>query len=135
MSQHPSDESMLSNQMADCIQDCLNSHAVCLDTAMSLLQKGTNYADPVRILFRTTVCRRKTALGKEGGFGIKFVCLWWSGVSAGGLPAAMDGRRKGHGWGLRGAGPCDLAGAQTGGPERTGESRASGHHSTHPRGF
>ena len=50
MSQQPSDESMLSNQMADCIQDCLNSHAVCLDTAMSLLQKGNHYADPVRML-------------------------------------------------------------------------------------
>ena len=50
MSQQPSDESMLSSQMADCVQDCLNSHAVCLDTAMSLLQKGNNYADPVRIL-------------------------------------------------------------------------------------
>ena len=50
MSQQPSDESVLSAQMEDCIQDCLNSHAVCLDTAMSLLQKGNNYADPVRIL-------------------------------------------------------------------------------------
>jgi hypothetical protein len=50
MSQQPSDESMLSSQMEDCIQDCLNSHAVCLDTAMSLLQKGNHYADPVRIL-------------------------------------------------------------------------------------
>ena len=50
MSQQPSDESMLSSEMADCIQDCLNSHAVCLDTAMSLLQKGKEYADPVRIL-------------------------------------------------------------------------------------
>jgi hypothetical protein len=50
VSQQPSDESMLSSEMADCIQDCLNSHAVCLDTAMSLLQKGNNYADPVRIL-------------------------------------------------------------------------------------
>jgi hypothetical protein len=50
MNQHPSDESSLSNQMEDCIQNCLNSHAVCLDTAMSLLQKGKEYADPVRIL-------------------------------------------------------------------------------------
>jgi hypothetical protein len=50
MSQQPSDESILSSQMEDCIQDCLNSHAVCLDTAMSLLQKGNHYADPVRIL-------------------------------------------------------------------------------------
>ena len=50
MSQHSSDESVLSSQIEYCIQDCLNSHAVCLDTAMSLLQKGTNYADTVRIL-------------------------------------------------------------------------------------
>ena len=50
MSQQPSDESVLSSQVADCIQVCLNSHAVCLDTAMSLLQKGEEYADPVRIL-------------------------------------------------------------------------------------
>ena len=50
MSQQPSDESMLSSQIEDCIQDCLNSHAVCLDTAMSLLQKGNNYANTVRIL-------------------------------------------------------------------------------------
>ena len=50
MSQHPSDESLLSSQTADCVQDCLNSHAVCLDTAMRLLQKGASYADPVRIL-------------------------------------------------------------------------------------
>jgi len=50
MNQHPSEESILSSQMEDCIQDCLNSHAVCLDTAMSLLQKGHTCADPVRIL-------------------------------------------------------------------------------------
>jgi hypothetical protein len=50
MSKQPSDESILSNQMEDCIQNCLNRHAVCLDTAMSLLQKGPTYADPVRIL-------------------------------------------------------------------------------------
>jgi hypothetical protein len=50
MSQHPSDESILSSQMEDCIQDCFNSHAVCLDRAMSLLQKGKEYADPVRML-------------------------------------------------------------------------------------
>ncbi len=50
MSQHPSAESLLSSQMADCIQDCLTSHAVCLETAMSLLQKGTTSADPVRML-------------------------------------------------------------------------------------
>jgi hypothetical protein len=50
MSQQPSDESNLSSQMEDCIQDCLNSHAVCLDTAMSLLQKGNHYVDPVRVL-------------------------------------------------------------------------------------
>jgi len=50
MSQQSSDESMLSNQMADCVQDCLNSHAVCLDTAMSLLEKGNNFDDAVRML-------------------------------------------------------------------------------------
>ncbi len=50
MSQQPSDESILSNQMEDCIQDCFNSHAVCLDRAMSLLQKGKEYAEPVRML-------------------------------------------------------------------------------------
>jgi hypothetical protein len=33
---HP-DESMLSNQIDNCVQDCLNFHAVCLDTAMSVI--------------------------------------------------------------------------------------------------
>ena len=37
MSQQSSDESMLSNQIDDCMQDCLNSHAVYLDTAMSVI--------------------------------------------------------------------------------------------------
>ena len=50
MNQHSSEESPLNSQVEDCIQDCLNSHAVCLDTAMSLLQKGNNYANTVRIL-------------------------------------------------------------------------------------
>jgi hypothetical protein len=50
VNQHSSDESMLNSQMEDCIQDCFNSHAVCLDTAMNLLQKGHTYANPVRIL-------------------------------------------------------------------------------------
>ncbi len=50
MNQHSSEESLLNSQVEDCIQDCFSSHAVCLDTAMSLLQKGHTYADPVRIL-------------------------------------------------------------------------------------
>ena len=50
MNQHSSDESVLNSQIEDCIQDCLNSHAVCLDTAMSLLPKGPTYANPVLIL-------------------------------------------------------------------------------------
>ena len=50
MSQHPSDESILSSQIEECIQDCFNSHAVCLDTAMSLLQKGNTSANTVLIL-------------------------------------------------------------------------------------
>jgi len=50
MSQQPSEESMLSSQMEECIQNCFNSHAVCLDTAMNLLQKGNQYSDPIRIL-------------------------------------------------------------------------------------
>ncbi|HZR44815.1 MAG TPA: four-helix bundle copper-binding protein [Ktedonobacteraceae bacterium] len=42
-------EQALIGQMQDCIDDCLNSHNVCLDTAMSLLQQG-GQADNVRIL-------------------------------------------------------------------------------------
>ncbi len=40
---------MLINQMNDCIQDCLNCHTVCLDTAMRTMQKSGN-ADNVRTL-------------------------------------------------------------------------------------
>jgi aspartokinase-like uncharacterized kinase len=50
MQQHSSEESVLSSQMDDCIQDCLNSHAVCLNTAMDVLPKGSTFADPVRIM-------------------------------------------------------------------------------------
>ncbi|HLG65495.1 MAG TPA: four-helix bundle copper-binding protein [Ktedonosporobacter sp.] len=40
---------MLTDQMNDCIQDCLNCHTVCLDTAMRVMQKSGN-ADNVRTL-------------------------------------------------------------------------------------
>jgi hypothetical protein len=49
MSQNASDQ-MLNDQMEDCTQDCLNCHAVCLDTAMRSLQKGAQAADHIRIL-------------------------------------------------------------------------------------
>lgn len=50
MQQHSSEESALDIQMENCIQDCLNSHTVCLDTAMSVLQKGNEFADAVRTM-------------------------------------------------------------------------------------
>ncbi len=40
---------MLSSQMQDCIQDCLNSHATCVDTAMSAIQQGKS-PDHIRLL-------------------------------------------------------------------------------------
>jgi hypothetical protein len=40
----------LQDQMEDCIEDCLNCHTVCLDTAMGVLQKGGQNADNVRTL-------------------------------------------------------------------------------------
>ncbi len=45
MQQHSSEESVLNIQMENCIQDCLNTHTVCLDMAMSVLQKGKEFAD------------------------------------------------------------------------------------------
>ena len=42
-----SEEQMLNDQMQDCIDDCLNCHTVCLDTAMRMLQKGGEHSSYV----------------------------------------------------------------------------------------
>ena len=49
MSQTPK-ETALDDQMQDCIQDCLNCHTVCLDTATGALQKGGQHAEHVLLL-------------------------------------------------------------------------------------
>src|SRR5262249_16379343 len=50
MQQNPSEESVLEVQTENCIQDCLNTHTVCLDRAMSVLQKGNEFADGLRTM-------------------------------------------------------------------------------------
>ena len=43
------DQPMVDDEMQNCIQDCLNCHTVCLDTAMSMMQKSDK-ADHTRLL-------------------------------------------------------------------------------------
>lgn len=52
MSQNPQEKNV-EGQMEDCIQDCLNCHATCLDTATRAIQKGGK-PDHIRTLLDCT---------------------------------------------------------------------------------
>ena len=49
MTQNP-DNQLLNDQMADCIQNCLNSHTVCLDAASRRMEQGGQHAEHIRVM-------------------------------------------------------------------------------------